>query len=93
MRPDLFDLTDEVAVVLGGTGVLGGAMAEALASAGARVAVVGRSAERGHECVRRIEALQAFVFGLLTAIFMNLSTASHGHDDHAEEHGEAAAAH
>ena len=40
-----------------------------------------------------VGALQAFVFGLLTAIFMNLSTASHGHDDHAEEHGEAAAAH
>ena len=28
---NLFDLTGEVAVVLGGTGVLGGAMAEALA--------------------------------------------------------------
>jgi len=56
MKPDLFDLTDEVAVVLGGTGVLGGAMAEALAAAGAHVAVVGRSAERGQECVRRIEA-------------------------------------
>jgi NAD(P)-dependent dehydrogenase (short-subunit alcohol dehydrogenase family) len=56
MNTDLFDLTDEVAVVLGGTGVLGGAMAEALATAGARVAVVGRSAERGQECVRRIES-------------------------------------
>ncbi len=52
----LFDLTGEVAVVLGGTGVLGGAMADALAQAGARVAVVGRSAERGTEAVRRIEA-------------------------------------
>src|SRR5262249_44138348 len=52
----LFDLKDEVAVVLGGTGVLGGGMAEALASAGARVAVAGRSAERGNECVKRIEA-------------------------------------
>jgi NAD(P)-dependent dehydrogenase (short-subunit alcohol dehydrogenase family) len=31
-------------------------MAEALASAGARVAVVGRSEERGTACVRRIEA-------------------------------------
>jgi len=33
-------------VVLGGTGVLGGAMADALAAAGARVAVVGGSEER-----------------------------------------------
>jgi NAD(P)-dependent dehydrogenase (short-subunit alcohol dehydrogenase family) len=56
MSKDLFDLKDEVAVVIGGTGVLGGAMAESLAGAGARVAVVGRSEERGRECVRRIEA-------------------------------------
>ena len=53
---NLFDLTGEVAAVLGGTGVLGGAMAEALAAAGAKVAVVGRSEERGRDCVRRIEA-------------------------------------
>ena len=33
---DLFDLTQETAVVLGGTGALGGAMASALADAGAR---------------------------------------------------------
>jgi NAD(P)-dependent dehydrogenase (short-subunit alcohol dehydrogenase family) len=53
---NLFDLSGEVAVVIGGTGVLGGAMAEALAGAGAKVAVVGRSAERGQESVKRIEA-------------------------------------
>jgi NAD(P)-dependent dehydrogenase (short-subunit alcohol dehydrogenase family) len=55
-KNDLFDLSNEIAVVLGGTGVLGGAMAEALAGAGARVAVVGRNAERGMERVRAIEA-------------------------------------
>src|SRR5262249_12600626 len=53
---NLFDLTGETAVVLGGTGVLGGAMAEALATAGATVAVAGRSEERGTACVKRIEA-------------------------------------
>jgi len=53
---NLFNLDQEIAVVLGGTGVLGGAMAEALAGFGARVAVVGRNEERGRECVRRIEA-------------------------------------
>jgi NAD(P)-dependent dehydrogenase (short-subunit alcohol dehydrogenase family) len=53
---NLFDLSDEIAVVLGGTGVLGGAMAEALAAAGARVAIVGRSEERGRERVEKIVA-------------------------------------
>lgn len=52
---NFFDLTGEVAVVLGATGVLGGAMAEGLAAAGARVAVLGRSAERGEARVRSIQ--------------------------------------
>jgi NAD(P)-dependent dehydrogenase (short-subunit alcohol dehydrogenase family) len=48
MKTDsLFDLTNEVAVVIGGTGALGGAICEALAAAGAKTAVAGRSAERG----------------------------------------------
>lgn len=50
----LFDLTDDVAVVIGGTGELGGQMAEALAAAGARVAVVGRNAQRGEARAGRI---------------------------------------
>ena len=56
MATNRFDLSDEVAAVLGGTGVLGGAMAEALAAAGAKVAILGRSIERGADAVRRIEA-------------------------------------
>lgn len=43
----LFDLTGHVAVVIGGTGVLGGAVCDGLADAGASVAVLGRSTERG----------------------------------------------
>lgn len=41
---DLFGLDGQVAVVTGGTGVLGGAMARGLARAGARVGVLGRRA-------------------------------------------------
>lgn len=56
MTHSLFDLTGETAVVLGGTGVLGGGMASALAEAGARVAVVGRHEDRGMLRVREIES-------------------------------------
>jgi NAD(P)-dependent dehydrogenase (short-subunit alcohol dehydrogenase family) len=51
-----FDLSGEVAVVVGGTGVLGGAVAEGYGEAGARVAVVGRNAERGAIRVAAIRA-------------------------------------
>jgi NAD(P)-dependent dehydrogenase (short-subunit alcohol dehydrogenase family) len=46
-QKNLFDLSGETAVIIGGTGVLGGALAAALAAAGAKTAVAGRSAERG----------------------------------------------
>ncbi|HZQ46381.1 MAG TPA: SDR family NAD(P)-dependent oxidoreductase, partial [Verrucomicrobiae bacterium] len=50
----LFDLAGETAVVIGATGALGGAIAEGLAEAGAKTAVLGRNAERGQDCVNRI---------------------------------------
>lgn len=45
MASGLFDLTGKVAVVTGGYGVLGGSMADALAGAGVRVAILGRNRE------------------------------------------------
>jgi NAD(P)-dependent dehydrogenase (short-subunit alcohol dehydrogenase family) len=51
---NLFDLTGELAVVIGGTGVLGGAIAEGLALAGAKVAVLGRDEDRGVARIRSI---------------------------------------
>ena len=53
---DLFDLSSDVAVVIGATGVLGGALADGLAAAGASVAVLGRNEERGRA---RVEAISS----------------------------------
>ena len=52
----LFDLSGETAVVIGATGALGGALAEGLAEAGAKVAVLGRNEERGNARVKTIES-------------------------------------
>jgi NAD(P)-dependent dehydrogenase (short-subunit alcohol dehydrogenase family) len=53
----MFGLDGKVAVVIGGTGVLGGELCEGLAKAGATVVVAGRSAERGNERVNKIKNL------------------------------------
>ncbi len=52
---DLFSLDGKTAVVIGGTGVLCGEMAQGLAQAGANVAIVGRSEEKGAERLRMID--------------------------------------
>jgi NAD(P)-dependent dehydrogenase (short-subunit alcohol dehydrogenase family) len=53
----LFGFDGQVAVVIGGTGVLGGELCNGLAQAGAAVVVAGRSEERGHARVAAIEKL------------------------------------
>jgi NAD(P)-dependent dehydrogenase (short-subunit alcohol dehydrogenase family) len=49
------DLQGKVAVVTGGTGVLGGAMARGLAESGARVGVLGRREEKARRVANDIE--------------------------------------
>ncbi|MEX0669691.1 MAG: SDR family oxidoreductase [Pirellulales bacterium] len=53
---NMFGLSGRTAVVVGGTGVLGGALADGLAQAGAFVVVAGRGADRGEARVAAIRA-------------------------------------
>ena len=52
----LFSLEGKTAVVIGGTGELCGAMAVAMAGAGAEIALVGRNEEKANARLREIEA-------------------------------------
>lgn len=54
--PFQIDLTGQVAVVTGGSGVIGGIFARALGKCGAKVAVLGRKVENGISVVKDIEA-------------------------------------
>lgn len=66
--PDLFSLEGQVAIVTGGTGVLGGAMARGLALAGAKVGVLGRRRAQADEAVRAIEAAGGAALALVADV-------------------------
>jgi len=53
----MYSLEGQVAIVTGGTGVLGGAMARALAMAGSRVGVLGRNRDKAERVASELEAL------------------------------------
>jgi NAD(P)-dependent dehydrogenase (short-subunit alcohol dehydrogenase family) len=51
----LFGLSGKTAVVIGGSGVLGGAMASALARAGAHTIIVGQNLDKGEAAARQLQ--------------------------------------
>lgn len=51
----LFDLSGKAAIITGGTGVLGSALAQGLAAAGAKVAILGRRPEKAAEITTTIQ--------------------------------------
>lgn len=52
---DIFRLDDRVAIIPGGSGGIGSALAAGLAEAGARVAIVGQSEERAGAAAKKVE--------------------------------------
>jgi NAD(P)-dependent dehydrogenase (short-subunit alcohol dehydrogenase family) len=59
-----FSIANQVAVVIGGSGVLGGVIARGLAQAGARVAIVGRRLEAAEKVAAELTALGAAACGV-----------------------------
>ncbi len=57
MMNNLFNLQGKTAVITGGTGVLGSAMAQGLAAAGAKVGILGRRGEKAAEIASNIHDL------------------------------------
>lgn len=65
---DKFSLKGSVIVVTGGTGILGKAFVKALAEAGAKVCIIGRSAEKAAERVKLVETLGAEGFAIVADV-------------------------
>jgi NAD(P)-dependent dehydrogenase (short-subunit alcohol dehydrogenase family) len=80
---DLFSLAGRVAVVTGGSGALGSAMAAALADAGAEVGVLARHRDRIDETVARIGE-RAFA---LESDVLDRSSLEHARETVLERHG------
>ena len=63
-KPDIFSLDGKVALVPGGAGAIGSAIAEALAGAGARVAVADRTCRLCDAVVERIDGIGSEGLGI-----------------------------
>ncbi|HEU4632289.1 MAG TPA: SDR family oxidoreductase [Gemmatimonadaceae bacterium] len=68
MTSHSFDIAGRVAVVTGGSGVLGGSMAAGLAAAGVKVALLGRRRDAGEEAAARLRADGAEAMALVADV-------------------------
>lgn len=60
----MFDITDKVIVVTGGSGVLGYAISAGLAKAGAKVAIIGRRSEKAEDVASLIRSAGGHALGI-----------------------------
>lgn len=65
---DLFNLSEKVAIITGGSGVLGSAMALGLARVGVRVAVLGRTVQKVELVVKQIQEEGGTAFPLIADV-------------------------
>ncbi len=64
----MFNLSEKIAVVTGGGGVLGGAIARGLAEAGAKVAILGRTQEKVENRVGELQSQGSAAMGLIADV-------------------------
>jgi NAD(P)-dependent dehydrogenase (short-subunit alcohol dehydrogenase family) len=64
----LFDVNGKVAVITGGSGILCGAMAKALAERGAKIGVLGRTPEKNEAMVNEIKSIGGEAIGLIADV-------------------------
>ena len=66
--PFKVDLNNKVAVVTGGTGVLGSLWVDALAACGAKVAILGRNLDKINEKIKDIEDNGGIAIGVVADV-------------------------
>lgn len=65
---ELFDVSDKVVVITGGTGVLGASMVEYLALHGAKVAVLARNKQKGDKLIEKVRSKGGEAIFLVTDV-------------------------
>lgn len=55
MKKNLFDISGKVVIITGGSGVLGGAMADYLLTEGANIVIIGRTKEKVDSSINRLQ--------------------------------------